>query len=93
MRSDNNVGTTDTSNYKIYYKKKGCCVESGEDMLRAWKLGNVLMLHRDGEMVNYKDAVNLCKDPSAFNILSELKQTEYESLRKSPARQLRSRNR
>ena len=33
------------------YKKKGCRIINGKELLRAWKLGNVMILHSNESMI------------------------------------------
>ena len=79
-------------NLKIF-KKKGCRIESGNDLLRAWKIGNALIFLGNGSMANYTDAVRICGESGIVDIISEVKQSDFDGLKKSPTRQLRARNR
>ena len=75
------------------HKKKGCRTDNGDELIRAWKVGNVLILHDNGSLVSYTDAMTICTDARALNKISEISQAEFENLKKSPSRMLRSRSR
>lgn len=48
-------------NIKIY-RKKDCRIEDCDGLLRAWKVGNALILHGNGSIVSYADAVSISGD-------------------------------
>ena len=59
-------------------------------------MSNVLILHGSvltGSLVSYTDAMTICRDARALNKISEIGQAEFENLKKSASRTLRSRSR
>ena len=56
-------------------------------------MGNVLILHGSGSLVSYTDAMTTYRDARALNKIPEISQAEFENLKKSPSRMLRSRSR
>ena len=75
------------------YKKKGCRIVNGEELMRLWKLGNAMILHSNESMVSYTDAVTICGNARALCKISDVKQSGYDTLKKSLSCQLRSKNR
>ena len=61
--------------------------------MRAWKLGNAMILHSNESIVSHTDVVTIRGDARAICKISEIKQSDYDTLKKLPSRQLRSKNR